>query len=561
MPDLAAHQRDALARVQELLDHYGGALLADEVGLGKSYVAAALAAERQRCGHEVELIVPASLVAQWRATLHSFDVDASIVTHDALARDPFVADPTRERLVIVDEAHAFRNPKTQRCAALARRSVAARLLLVTATPICNSLDDLACLIRLIAADDVLRPCGVHSIDAAFRDRDAMAVAAVVGALVIRREREVLPPELRFGALTSDVIRHPIPDDVAIDTLQLPLVGEAALVRRFLWRRLESSEEALLESLDRQLHFYDRACDALRRGRVLTKRDYRRAFGDDTSLQQVLFWEVFAPPALNEDAGAIGAEVERLNVLRRQVAAAPREKLQMLSALLETTDGPLLIFTGHIATAAAIFEALRPAHRCGLVSASNGRDAIDSFLRGRVDILIATDLASEGLNLQRAGAVIHYDLPWNPVKLDQRNGRAHRIGQLRERVRAIYFVPATERSRASEIVEWKNQTRRVALHARPAALGPFASALPQYLPRDVPQALLLRVLDRRNLKAPGALLLRHRAGVERLIAEMAGEVLDSHRLADLTALLVREAEIARGPEDLSLPQSTLDEALV
>ena len=477
MPDLAPHQRDALVRVHELLDRYGGALLADDVGLGKSFVAAAVAAECERRGCEVELVVPAGLVPQWRATLESFAVGARILTHDALAHEPFVADPTRERLLIVDEAHAFRNPKTQRYAALARRSVAARLLLVTATPICNSLDDLACLTRLIAADDALRHCGVHSIEAAFRERDVPAVAVIVGALVIRRERDVLPPELRFGALASDIVRHPVLDAATIDTLQLPLIGETALVRRFLWRRLESSEEALLESLDRQLLFYDRARDALRTGHVLTKRDYRRAFGDDASLQQVLFWEVFAPPALNEDVRVIDSEVERLDALRRQVAASPRTKLGILPVLLATIDGPLLIFSGHIATATAIFETLRSTHRCGLVTAHNGRDAIDAFLRGRVDILIATDLAAEGLNLQRAGAVIHYDLPWNPVKLDQRNGRAHRIGQRRDMVRAIYFVPEDERTRVSEIVETKNRTRRATLRTPPPVLRPSAPSLP------------------------------------------------------------------------------------
>ena len=545
MPDLAPHQQEALARVQELLDRHGGALLADEVGLGKSFVAAAVAAERQRRGSDVELVVPAGLVPQWRVTLQSFGVSARLLTHDALAHDPFVADPARERLVIVDEAHAFRNPKTQRCAALARRSLGARLLLVTATPICNSLDDLACLIRLMAADDALRPCGVHSIEAAFRDRDARAVAAIVDALVIRREREVLPPELRFGALASDIVRHPVLDAVAIDTLELPLIGEAALVRRFLWRRLESSEEALLESLDRQLLFYDRARDALRTGRVLSKRDYRRAFGDDDSLQQVLFWEVFAPPALNEDARAIEMEVERLAALRRQTVASPRAKLHMLPILLRAIAGPLLIFSSHIATATAIFETLRRTHRCGLVSARNGRDAIEAFVKGQIDILIATDLAAEGLNLQRAGAVIHYDLPWNPVKVDQRNGRAHRIGQRRATVRAIYFVPEVERTRASEIVETKKHTRHAALHTRPSDLGPSAPALPQHIPGDIPQATLLRALDRRNLEAPPSLLRRHRSGAERLIAEASRELLDTQRLSDLADVLAREAEIASG----------------
>ncbi len=126
----------------------GGVLLADEPGLGKSFVAAAIAAEWQSRGAAIDLVVPAGLVAQWCETLRDFGVSATVVTHDGIITAPFVAQPAVQRLVIVDEAHEFRNPRTQRYAALARRTVAARVLLVTATPVCNSARDLEALIAL-----------------------------------------------------------------------------------------------------------------------------------------------------------------------------------------------------------------------------------------------------------------------------------------------------------------------------------------------------------------------------------------------------------------------------
>ena len=76
MTELAPHQRDAVTRILALLDRYGGAILADDVGLGKSFVAAAVAAEMQARACAVEVIVPASLVPQWRDTLSDFGVDA-----------------------------------------------------------------------------------------------------------------------------------------------------------------------------------------------------------------------------------------------------------------------------------------------------------------------------------------------------------------------------------------------------------------------------------------------------------------------------------------------------
>jgi superfamily II DNA or RNA helicase len=190
---LAAHQRDAVARVLSLLRESRGAVLADDVGLGKSFIAA----EVMRQFDDVDLIVPAALVGQWRETLAAFAVRARVVTHDALVRDPFVAEP-RERLVVVDEAHAFRNPHTQRYAALARRTAGARVLLVTATPVCNGAGDLEALLRLIARDDLLAGAGVPSMDAAFAMRDREQLAEIDRK--IGRQGEVrimvLPPVLR-----------------------------------------------------------------------------------------------------------------------------------------------------------------------------------------------------------------------------------------------------------------------------------------------------------------------------------------------------------------------------
>jgi superfamily II DNA/RNA helicase len=52
-------------------------------------------------------------------------------------------------------------------------------------------------------------------------------------------------------------------------------------------------------------------------------------------------------------------------------------------------------------------------------------------RGEIRLLLGTDAASEGLNLQRLGSLINLDLPWNPTRLEQRKGRIQRIGQLQD----------------------------------------------------------------------------------------------------------------------------------
>src|SRR5438477_8371270 len=93
---LAEHQIDAVDRALVILDAFGGVVLADEPGLGKSFVAAEIA---RRLRGDIDLIVPASLVAQWR----ELDLEATILTHDGIITAPFIAEPSRRRLVIVDE--------------------------------------------------------------------------------------------------------------------------------------------------------------------------------------------------------------------------------------------------------------------------------------------------------------------------------------------------------------------------------------------------------------------------------------------------------------------------
>ena len=510
-----------MRRAVAAIDAFGGVILADEAGLGKSFVAAAVA---KRFAGEVDLIVPASLVPQWQRTLRQFQVEANIETHDALAHSLRIADPAVPRLVIVDEAHAFRNPATQRYDALARRTLAASVLLVTAMPLCNSARDLHALLALIVRDDVLLDRGVPSIDLAFEAHDRDAIEHVVGHLLIRRDRSVLPERLQFGSLERRVIRHAVAP-APIDVLEFPLTGSAPLLRRFLWRRLESSEAALLESVRRQLRFYERVLES---GRSLTRRDYRRAFAqeeDRGAFQQILFWDVWAPTA-ELNAGAIRDEMRKLEAVRSFAEANASNKFDLLRAAL--SEEPALIFTGSAATARHLASALR----CGLATSRDGRGAIDAFQRGTVDRLVTTDFASEGLNLQRAAVVVHYDIPWNPAKLDQRNGRAHRIGQTRDTVKAIYFLPEGDPTKIVAVIASKNRIRRTVLRQSSSPAHLVASTLRPRVTADAAIAKCPSTL-------PETLERRHKAGLERLVAALSRDVIDTRRLDDLLALAAAE----------------------
>jgi len=124
-----------------------------------------------------------------------------------------------------------------------------------------------------------------------------------------------------------------------------------------------------------------------------------------------------------------------------------------------------------------------------------------------------------------------------VRLDQRNGRAHRIGQTRPAVRALYFLPAGDETRIVATIAAKNRVRRSAL--RPTAVEPPPPAL-HLRPRVARDAAILQLL-RRGVDAAPLLRRRHKAGVERLIHEMSREYLDETRLAQLVEMVAAEEQ--------------------
>lgn len=470
-PLLAPHQRTAHTRTVEMIRRRGGALLADEAGMGKSYVAAATAATFHGEGLSLEFIVPASLRGQWAATLHSFGLaGSSVLSHEALHRRTDAPFLHRSKLIVVDEAHRFRNPQTKRYRALCDRSIGQPLLLVTASPVCNRLDDLLALLRVFAADDVLRQEGIPSLTSLFAEARPQGLQRLIEELVIRRARESLPEAFTFPGVERKVVSFGIErgDEISarINELRFPLIArvtERSLLRMLLWRRLESSEAALRESLGRQRRFYRRALEAGAEGCRLSRREFLRIFGDDgeeAPYQELMFRSFWFQTRTGDDENEI-VEIERELTLIGEILAVLGEstssKLDALKSLCGTLGGArILIFTSAIATARIVYERLREGRSAAFVSSRRafiGSDVcrdnayvIHQFGAGRLDLLVATDLASEGLNLQTASVVIHYDLPWNPVKLDQRNGRAARIGQKASSVRAYYFVPSSRRDR-------------------------------------------------------------------------------------------------------------------
>ncbi len=501
-----------MQRSRAILARFGGVLVADGVGLGKTYVALALATLERAQGGDAAAIVPAALTGEWRRACAATGTALSLHTHTDLARRAPALLP-RCTLLLVDEAHAFRNPRTRRYDALARLAVGRRIALLTATPYNNSPSDLAALVHLFAPRDRFRDLGVSDLPRALRAGDGAAMLAL-GAISVCRTRRLV--EQRFPDLRDAFPRRRLAPAVRfdldlayggrlaelLDALEALLLAQgrhergAALMHLALMRRLESSRAAFRRSLLRHRDFLAEARRAAAEGVPLTRAAFRVAMPrrDDDDAQLVL-WSLLA----SGPGGALECErardcqeaVERaLAIVDGATRADP--KADALLALLEGDLGgrKTIVFTEHRDTARDLLRRLRRRLRVVAVtgdaswagtSTVTRAEALDAFApaaRGRkaepllaADVLVATDVAGEGLNLQDAQAVVNYDLPWNPVRVMQRVGRVDRLGSPHREIVVAHLVPGGGLATLSGVL------RRVRAKLETAAAAPGAEPDP------------------------------------------------------------------------------------
>ncbi len=457
------------------IDRYGGALLAEAPGTGKTYVALA-AAYAANGSRGTVCLVPAALREQWERTAERTRVPIVTWSHERASRASL--PPHRGRLVIIDESHRLRNPATRGYAHVAPWLLGHRTLLLSATPVVNRLSDLAHQLRLAVRDDALAPHGLPSLSAllvAGRGHPALGLLVLTGAESAGCRPRATERSEPIGALRDH------DEDLAgmlgaIDRLALsPDAAVAALVRGMLWRAAASSPAALAATLRRYRRLLLHAADASRAGHDPDRRALLQLTGGLGD--QLLFWELL-PGA----AGGIDLVPDDLPLLEPLLARATSAmahddaKLARLRALL--VDGrSTLAFSVARETVRWLRDRLGPrvawctGDRAGIGTVRWPRRVVLGWFRadaaagrtvladGRLapEHLVCTDVAAEGLDLQGAARVVHYDLPWTPMRLDQRRGRVVRAGSLHPQVEVVRFeLPALleERLRQTEVLARK-----------------------------------------------------------------------------------------------------------
>jgi superfamily II DNA or RNA helicase len=526
---LLPHQREGARRLQRALDTYGGALLADEVGTGKTFTALAVA--RHYAG--VRVVAPAALRPTWEEACRRAGLPpAEFVSYERLSAGYRPSTPPPP-LLLLDEAHHARNRLTRRYRTLAAMSRGVHVLLLSATPVHNRQQELDALLALFLG--------------AGASRLEHATAATI---VVRRDGADAGyhlPALRDG------IRHELPSSPEIlqrlRTLPPPVPprdGEAAhaLVALQLTRAWCSSDAALLAAIRRRLMVAAALEEALREGRHPARRELALWTGGDDGSVQLAFPSLCVPPG-NVDAdaalllAALGAHTSALRDIRALVrgpGARDSARFAAVDRILATAGGtPAIVFTHSAETATAAFAALRGRHRTALLTgrgawlasgpvprrevlaafAPDGRGRLAMSPATRLDVLVATDVVSEGVDLQRAATIVHLDLPWTAARVEQRLGRVRRVGSRHHAVTVHMVAPPAGAEELADTL--RLLARKESLAARAVGPSSLLGAAPPWSggppphspsPGQARQQLIQRLRDLHQRAAAGAASPRH-----------------------------------------------------
>ncbi|MGV8040222.1 MAG: SNF2-related protein [Thermoanaerobaculaceae bacterium] len=501
-----------------------GAILADEVGLGKTIEAGLLLAqkwaERKR---RLLVIVPANLRKQWSqeledkfflpsviletksfnealraGNLNPFQQDAIVICSYQFARskEPYLRQ-TAWNLVVIDEAHRLRNVyKTSSKIALAVKHAVAPFpkVLLTATPLQNSLLELYGLVSII--DDYTFG-DLQSYRSRFarlgNDTDFSELKERLAPLCKRTLRRQVLEYVKYTnrlALVQEFV--PSPEEQRLydlvsrylqrDTLYALPASQRQLVTLILRKLLASSTFAIagtLEAMIGRLEQATTAAEAVEAAPEVVEEDIEGIDeladeweeGDDgpehdekptlsaeqlaelkremTELREFLSLarsivrnskgEVLLTALRRGFAAAAEAQSARGQASLQQKAVVfteSRRTQEYLFRLLEQTEfaGRVMLFNGTNTdpTSRAIYQAWLAKHggtdRVSGSPSADMRAALVEHFRDTATILIATEAAAEGINLQFCNLVVNYDLPWNPQRIEQRIGRCHRYGQ-------------------------------------------------------------------------------------------------------------------------------------
>ncbi|GAB4283235.1 MAG: hypothetical protein Kow0029_29240 [Candidatus Rifleibacteriota bacterium] len=415
------HQIQTAKMVIENLN--GRALLADEVGLGKTIEAGLILKEYLLRGmvKKVLILTPASLITQWQQELKTkFDLsfknhleindweesDLVIASLDTAksSKNQSAVQKIKYDLLIVDEAHKLKNKKTKNWK-FVNAIQSKYLLMLTATPIQNDLIELFNLIS------ILRP-GHLSTMQRFKDE-----------FLAERDKRMPKNSARLRQMLSEImIRHRRADTLIkfpqrfVHTHSIELNPDEAELYRELTEFIRKRYFTL------PTHKNPRGINRL------TLILLQKLMGSSTQALAKALEKMIASNFYKDD---FDQSLQKLLTMAKNVG--PSKKTQVLSEILKNIkDEKVIIFTQFRGTQDFLVNELKKegysvAVFNGQLSQAEKDKCIEEF-KNEKQILVSTESGGEGRNLQFCKILINYDLPWNPMRIEQRIGRIHRLGQ-------------------------------------------------------------------------------------------------------------------------------------
>lgn len=538
---LEPHQLDAAGQILELLRLEGGAVLADATGMGKTFVALAVA---RALGRTV-VVAPAALRDMWKEALRRTPVYARVESYESLSRVTPAMDE-RPDLIILDEAHHARNPASQRYARLADLAWGSRVLILSATPVHNRGRDVRALLALFIGSRA------HDLS----DED-------VRRYIVRRTSESLTSK----AMPS--IERPVWLDVPRDPQTLcaieaipPAVPASdgspahALMILGLIRAWASSEAALCATLRRRLQRVSSYFAALDAGRRPARHELASWPMVDDAVQ-LGFPDMFAGETATIDQTTLREALVRhqagvravLRLLDGADGMIDCVRADHLASIMERRSVPVVAFSQFADTARSIFSATARRGGVALVTGqgarvSSGPISTDEVVRGfdigathraamPLDLLVATDVLSEGLSLRRAGVIVHLDVPWTLARLEQRVGRLRRLGSPHRSIHVYAIGPPLESGELSRVL--RALQRKARLTSSVVGLGDINASIP--------------LLGDRLARATAQLAQRREAGAAEQVRTLLGEWLTgengrSSPPAHVALVLMRRGDVCK-----------------
>lgn len=564
---LADFQRVAVKQAIQMIRDHNGAFIADVVGLGKSFIGAAVVKHFERAENARPLILcPAPLVNMWERYNEVYDLNARVLSLGMLKEgdgdgyNPLLQDiKYRDRdFVLIDESHNFRNPDAQRYHIVQDfLATGRRVCLLTATPRNSSAWDVFNQIKLFHPEDKtdfpINPPHLRNYFKLIEEGERKLPELLSNILIRRTRRDIVrwygydadthqrvnPANYReylgskkrayvmvagkeqfFPHRELETIEYSIEDTYQGLYQQLrKYIGKSrggkwdnppsdeltyaryglwnyvvpakqkrepyvnlqragrnlrGLMRTMLFKRFESSVEAFRKTIGRMLDVHEKFLEALENGIVPAGEQAQQILYEPNDAEEKDLLDALRRVSVPYKIEDLRIELlqahlkqdirilKKILQLVREITPQQDAKLQQLIANLQRKplkDGKRLIFTQYADTAQYLYDNLNPANVRDDIDViySGGKDkarlvarfapkANPEYIRRdgdtELNTVIATDVLSEGLNLQDCDKIINYDLHWNPVRLIQRFGRIDRIGSEHDRIYGFNFLPET-----------------------------------------------------------------------------------------------------------------------